>query len=277
MNTVEKAYQKLKSQMPEHDARYIIDAVTGVTWADIIAAPDRKLEPSVVERIREILARYDLGEPISRILGVREFWGLDFHLSPETLDPRSDSEVLVERALQHYSDTPPEVFADLGTGTGCLAIALLTEWPESRAILLDLSSKALETARKNAKHHRVEKRCFFVNGCWSEAFAGESLDCLIANPPYIQSGEIVALDENVQKYDPILALDGGQNGLQAYCDIFSTLNFVLKPGGKAFFEIGFDQGDDMLRLGEKYRIRIEAIYADYAGNPRVVDISRGDK
>ncbi|MDB2683077.1 peptide chain release factor N(5)-glutamine methyltransferase [Alphaproteobacteria bacterium] len=271
-----KLYKQLCKYMPEHDARFLLKERSGVEWGDLLAGSNPQITEEQAATIKNDLERTKSGEPISRILGHQEFWGLKFKISKDTLDPRPDTEVLVERALQHFGSNHPETLLDLGTGSGCIAIALLSEWPNTQALATDLSPGALETAKENAKIHGVENRIRFVNTSWLNSVT-ENFDCIVSNPPYIKGSVMANLDENVKNFDPILALEGGEDGLQDYKKIFSSLNEVLKPAGRAFLEIGYDQQEDIMRLGKEYRIRIEGVFPDYAGNPRVVDISSGDK
>ncbi len=274
--TLSEIYSQLKAVLPEHDARYLLKYRTGKDWSDLMANPDMAVPVEQADQMTQDMTRLQDGEPLSRILGEREFWGLQFFLNADTLDPRPDTEVLVGRALKHFANNPPENLLDIGTGTGCIAIALLTEWPQTTAVVTDLSLGALNCARANAKNLGVESRIKFVNTSWADSL-DTKFDCIVSNPPYIRNAEISNLDDNVKNFDPLLALDGGEDGLQAYKKIFSFLLCVLKTQGRAFFEIGYDQQEEIERLSKEYRIRIEGVYPDYAGIPRVVDISCGDK
>lgn len=269
-------YAHLKTHLDDHEARLLIAHHTGFQWVDILTNPDQAIPEAIHSKIQDDLKRRLNGEPLSRIHATREFWGLKFMLSRETLDPRPDTEVLVERALAHFGDHPPAKILDLGTGSGCILIALLTEWKNARGVAVDLSPGALETARRNAQNHKVADRIHFICGSWNDSL-NEEFDLIVSNPPYIKHHDIKNLDAEVQNHDPILALDGGNDGLDAYRKIFSSLPVLLKSNGRALLEIGFDQEEDMKRLSKEYRIRIETIFPDYAGRPRVVDISRGDK
>lgn len=276
MTSLGAIYARLKEKLDETEARYLIRHHAGFQWADLIASQDLEISGDILSKIEHDLQRRLKGEPLSRIHGTREFWGMEFALSPETLDPRPDTEVLVERALAHFGDKPPETILDLGTGTGCILISLLKEWPQAQGVAVDLSFGAIQTARQNAEMHKVADRIRFICGSWADSING-CFDLILSNPPYIRHEEIKNLSPEVQNHDPILALDGGNDGLDPYRKIFSSLPVLLKSHGRAFLEIGFDQEEDMKRLSKEYRIRMETIFPDYAGRPRVVDISRGDK
>lgn len=283
MKTLGGVYEDLKRRIGDQEARYLMQHVAGMTWADVIADPGRVISEADYAAIEAAAGRVEAGEPVSRVLGEREFWGLSFQLSPETLDPRPDTEVLVERALAHFEGEPPERVLDLGTGSGCIIIALLSEWKDARGVAVDLSLGALQAARKNAAVHGVLDRLDFVCGSWGDGLGPggrpyfPKFDLIVSNPPYIKSSVIQTLADGVKNHDPIFALDGGADGLDEYKNIFSTLPLLLKSHGRAFLEIGYDQADDMMRLSKDYRIRIHDIFPDYAGRARVVDMSCGDK
>lgn len=268
MKTASDIYKYLCAELNELEARMILHKRAGIDWAQIIADPDRVIETDVI--LQDVEER-KTGKPLSRIYGSREFWGLEFEINEHTLDPRPDSETLIEIALNHFKDRPPQNILDLGTGSGCLLLSLLKEWPQARGIGVDLSFGAIKTARKNAKTLGVESRTAFINGSWGESIAAK-FDLVIANPPYIESKVIPDLAKEVKNHDPILALDGGKDGLQDYNEIFSQLKTILKPDGVALFEIGFDQGDKVTRLSENHGLNRGRIYSDLAGNPRVVDM-----
>ncbi|MCB1563838.1 MAG: peptide chain release factor N(5)-glutamine methyltransferase [Alphaproteobacteria bacterium] len=271
--TLDELYKTLRVALSESDALYVLRKRADADYGDLIADPGRIVDEM---RAMEDLERHRRGEPLSRIYGEREFWGLRFALSPETLDPRADTETLVEAALAAFPGEPPRKILDLGTGSGCILIALLSEWPDSVGVGVDLSPGALDTARRNAAGNSVAGRAHFVCGAWGAALA-ESFDLVISNPPYISNHVIPTLDEEVRFYDPILALDGGEDGLQAYRDIFSGLSGLINQGGKALFEIGFDQEKSAVRLAEESGFLVKHVHRDLAGQPRALEISSGDK
>jgi release factor glutamine methyltransferase len=273
--------QRLKSagiENPDLEARWIMKQVLGVSDADIIAGTIKPLSQIQNQKIGEFLNRRIEGEPLSRIFGEKEFWGLNFKIGPATLDPRPDTETLVEIVLKkfHVKQKTAEIL-DLGTGSGCILISLLKEMPYASGVGVDLSFEACKISIHNANSLGVADRFKMVCGSWSEALAGQKFDLVVSNPPYINRRDIPNLEKEVRNHDPILALDGGPDGLEAYKIIFSELPGLLKPGGKAFFEMGLNQQEGIVRLAEESRIRIECIYPDLSGRPRVVEISCGDK
>ncbi len=230
---------------PELDARILVSAAADISHACFIADPGRILSQDESDRFSALLARRIDREPISRILGVREFWGRDFLLSPETLDPRADSETLVQAVL----DALPKWrmnretlrILDLGTGTGALLLTLLSEIDGASGVGTDISPEALRTAQGNADRLGLFNRVGFVATSWFEGLRG-TFDIVISNPPYIPREDIPELAPEVAVFDPIAALDGGPDGLECYRQIAAGLSEHLDPGGLIALEVG--QGQD---------------------------------
>lgn len=292
MSVIKAIYDDLKEKFsalyPEtadYDARYILKERADIEWADLIVRPEQILAQDVVQIIYDDARRYLDGEPLSRIYGRRAFWGLTFKVTKDTLDPRPDTETLVRAVLNRYKDgQTPQRILDLGTGTGCIVIALLREWPDAYGVAVDKSEAALQVAKENAKMHGVDDRLSFVCTDWLSAFgiaendpAYRGFDVIVSNPPYISGAEIESLSPAVRNFDPILALEAQKNGLAAYETIFAQIKNVLHPLGRAFFEIGIGQSDDIARLAGNALSRVVDIYPDNAGIPRVVEIFNGDK
>lgn len=264
----------------ERDARIIIREHTNLDWADLIANPETAIPKTKLPRIEFDIERRLSGMPVSRMYGERAFWGLDFKLSPDTLDPRPDTETLVEIAVDRLAGNPPKRILDLGTGTGCILIALLTEWPGATGIGVDKSMGALRMARQNAALNKVEARAAFLCGSWGHALQGQEnnkFDLIVSNPPYISNRDLSELPDEVKNHDPILALDGGEDGLDAYRAIFTETKKLLSPDGVALFEIGYDQSESVPRLAGDSGLSVKAVHPDLGGQKRVVEISCGDK
>lgn len=266
------------SDVPALEARRMINHRCGIDWSDIAAFPEKFIEEDDLNKLEaDIQARLN-GKPLSKIYGVKEFWGLEFIVSEDVLDPRPDTETIVDIAVRKLGSKSGQRIIDLGTGSGCLIISLLKEFPDSHGWAVDKSEAALEIARQNAEKHGVAERLTFIQSdWWHEIGEGESFDLVVSNPPYIRASVIPELDTEVKNFDPILALDGGADGLQAYKIIFSKLFSHLKKGGLGLFEIGFDQADDVMRLGIETGLDVKMVHPDLAGQPRVVEISSGDK
>lgn len=261
---------------PDLDARIILRAVLGVSDSDFITGTEIKIESHERDRIKNMIERRLAGEPVSRILGEREFWGMAFRITPDVLDPRPDTETIIDSALKRFGANPPTKILDLGTGSGCILIALLHEWPQAQGVAVDVSESALEVAEENARRHKVDSQIRFICSDW-DSNLNECFDLVVSNPPYIPNPVIANLDREVRNHDPILALGGGNDGLQAYKKIFSGLSKLMNLEGRGFFEIGYDQQSDVMRLAEESGLCVEGIHADLAGIGRVVEISRGDK
>jgi release factor glutamine methyltransferase len=265
------------AETPDLDIRLILKEALGINDADIISGRDIEVLESEVNRIKSWVDRRVSGEPVSKIIGKREFWGLPFIVNENVLDPRPDTETLVEAALKRFSDNPPGNILDIGTGSGCILISLLSEWPDAVGTAVDISEKALETAEKNAELNKVQNRCRFVNSNLSEAISGQKFDLIVSNPPYIPNREIDSLANEVKNHDPILALDGGDDGLYFIKKIINELSCLLKSRGICFLEVGFGQAENVVRLVEETGLSIKGLHSDLAGTERVVEISCGDK
>jgi release factor glutamine methyltransferase len=233
---------------PELDARLLMGAALGMTREHMLNHATAKLNQAQVTRVLGFIERRVEREPVSRILGRREFWSLDFHLSPATLDPRPDSETLIDEALAGIPDKQASLSVlDLGTGTGCLLLALLSELPNASGIGVDKSEEAVAIAAANARRLGLGQRARFAVGNWGSGLT-ERFDLVISNPPYIPEGEIETLAPEVVRFDPVAALAGGPDGLDAYRAIVAQLSNLLKSKGKVIFEVGAGQAGDVAVL-----------------------------
>lgn len=221
------------------------------------------------ENFAEAIARRAKREPTAYILGRREFWSLDFEVSPAVLIPRPDSETLVEAALKELKHTPPRRILDLGTGSGCLIVSLLTEWREATAIAVDISPEALAVAQRNAARNAVGDRITFRQNDWA-ANIEERFDLVICNPPYISNASFATLDADVRDFEPETALRSGPNGLDAIERIARALPALLRPQALALVEIGFDQGASAAGKIAAAGLKLVRIAKDLAGHDRVL-------
>ncbi len=251
------------------DARLLVCAATGETAAGLIARPERRLSAGEADLLSGMVARRRAREPMAHILGSREFWSLDFEVSASVLTPRPDSETVIEAACKCIA-APDRSFRalDLGTGSGCLLLALLHEFPAATGVGVDISPAAIALARRNAELLGVGTRSAFVVGDWAASFDGR-FDIVMSNPPYIPTGELEGLAPEVSRYEPRGALDGGTDGLQAYRALFPLISNVLAPGGTALFEIGEGQYEPICALVSGFGLAIAGHQADIAGIPRV--------
>jgi len=259
---------------PRRRARRMLAAALRVSAAEIFAHPEEALTAAEEARVSEVLTRMIAREPLSRIVGKREFWGLEFVLSAETLDPRSDSESVVEAVLSRLPDRSRTYrFLDLGTGTGCLLLALLSEFPRANGVGIDVAAGAALTARRNATLLGLADRAYFAVGDWAGAIAG-GFDAVVANPPYILTRVIPELPPEVRDYDPKQALDGGPDGLLAYRAIAADLRRLLRPSGLFAAEIGLGQAEVVTGILVENGLVIDGFAADLGGVIRCV-VARG--
>jgi release factor glutamine methyltransferase len=232
------------------EARRLAAAALGWSAAELLLRADQHLSPAQAARLEQFLARRRAREPLSRILGEREFYGRTFTISPATLDPRADSETLITAALEivrtaGWQDRPLRIL-DVGTGSGCLLLTLLAELPDAMGVGTDVSGPALEVARQNATRLGLEGRTAWVITEALDGLAGP-FDLLVSNPPYICTADIPQLESEVRDHDPHSALDGGVDGLAVYRRIATRIATMI-PNGWSVFEVGHDQADAMAAL-----------------------------
>ncbi|MBB5053236.1 release factor glutamine methyltransferase [Afipia massiliensis] len=249
--TIEAARRALASQLrangiesPDLDARLLIGAALGLDHTGLATQASRLITGVEETTIISFSQRRMTHEPVARILGHKEFWGLDLRLSDATLVPRPDTETVVAAALEILQDESRATRAlrivDIGTGSGAILLALLSELPNATGIGTDISMAALTTAELNALRLGLAGRSSFVQCDYATALSGP-FDLIVSNPPYIRSAEIASLDSDVRDHDPHLALDGGADGLDAYRVITPQAAALLAPGGVLIFEVGYDQ------------------------------------
>ena len=258
------------------DARRLLAAALGLSTAQILARPERTLSPEEAESVGRCVARRVAREPVSRILGVRDFYGRSFAISPATLDPRPDSETLIAAVLELAASegwlARPLRLLDVGTGSGCLLLTLLAELPGAAGVGTDTSVAALNVARANAQRLGLTDRAQWLAADALEAIRGE-FDILISNPPYIPTRDIAGLDPEVRLYDPPSALDGGADGLRFFHRLLARMRHVVVDGWTVL-EVGHDQADAVAALlsstGSAASTGNIRFYRDVAGKRRCV-------
>ena len=256
---------------PELDARLIAEHALGLDRLELVNRERQPIGDVAGQRLDQLGARRLAGEPVARILGEKEFWGLTFQLNSATLVPRPETEALIELGIAELSDREAPRLLDLGTGSGCIPIALLTELPAAEAVAVDLDAHAIAAAGINAKRHKVAERLSLRQGSWfAPIVPGETFDLVVSNPPYIESAEIGTLAREVRDHDPLLALDGGADGLDAYRDIVRDAPAVLREGGMLALEIGSAQARPVMQLLERRGFSEIALSRDLAGHDRVI-------
>ena len=228
------------------------------------------------ELFESLVVRRSKREPLAYITSHREFWSLDFEVGPGTLVPRPETETIIEQALALFPDrNTPMTVLDLGTGTGCLLLAFLKEYPNAHGLGIELSEKACAVAQRNSARHGLGERCEIRIGDWAREVAGP-FDVILSNPPYIRTGDLAGLEPEVVRYEPIMALDGGADGFAAYRTLAPELARLLRPGGYALVEIGAGQSDEAMALMAQAGLETLRIAPDLAGIPRVLVMRRVD-
>lgn len=255
---------------PEREARRILCAAAGLSPVALISAPEAPLGEAAA-RLKDYATRRASGEPLSRIVGKREFWGLPLTISADVLDPRPETETIVEAAIALFADSrgDPLRLLDLGVGSGALICALLHEFVNARGVGVDVSASAADVACGNVERCGLSARIEVRVGDWTDGVAGP-FDLIVSNPPYIRSADIESLPFEVRGFDPRVALDGGIDGLDAYRTILPSAARLLSPGGWLLAEIGAGQAGDVLAIAAKSGFLDCATRWDLAGIERVV-------
>ncbi len=269
-STLERATMMLSAAGIEgaaRDAQILLAYVLEVDQAALIAKLDEPLKQSALYGIDRVIAVRSLHQPVSHIIGKRSFWNHDFMVNSDVLDPRADTETLISAALEQPFDN----VLDLGTGSGAIVISLLAESPNSMGVATDISPAALDMARRNAGRIGVADRLRFVEANWLSGVSGR-FDLIVSNPPYISEAEMENLAPEVRDWEPHLALTPGGDGLEAYRIIAAGLGERLAPNGRAFFEIGYEQANDVCEIFTRAGFTQPKVLKDLEGRDRVVAI-----
>lgn len=255
---------------PVIDARLLVEAAAAATRVDLISDPHRALTPEQIATLEAYVARREKHEPVARILGRKGFWKIALNLTPDVLVPRPDTESVVQVVLEAFDEHRRFSVLDLGVGSGAILLAILAERPLARGLGIDISDEALAVARENAANLGLEDRTALLRGDWTAGLGAEGFDLVVANPPYIPTATIEALEPEVRDHEPRLALDGGADGLDAYRLLAPEVLRVLKPGGIFAVEIGFDQSapvESLFRAAGAHGVRT---VKDLANRDRVI-------
>ncbi|WP_197041858.1 peptide chain release factor N(5)-glutamine methyltransferase [Sandarakinorhabdus oryzae] len=256
------AARRIGGETPRLDAEVLLAHQLGCSRGELLLNPDRMIDAQVFERLIE---RRAAGEPVAHITGHREFWSLDLLVTPDVLIPRPDTETLVEVALK-LCPRPPARILDLGTGSGALLLAALSEWPTAAGLGIDASAAALAVAKLNAKRTGLATRAEFRFGNWGEDL-DERFDLILSNPPYIAETETLSVE--VRAHEPATALFAGADGLDDYRRILPQLSGLLNPDGLAVLEIGHRQGAAVLAMAAGQGL-VASLHQDLAGRDRCV-------
>ena len=244
--------------IPEEKARFELDNL--------------RLSRHELAHFLSLLFRYDDHEPISKILNKRAFWESDFFINEDVLDPRPETEIIIEKTLELFEKHESFRFLDIGTGSGCILLSIAKEFRRSYGIGIDVSEKAIAVARKNKKNLHVEN-VEIKNVDWNYFEPKKKFDLIVSNPPYIKTDDIFNLDDSVKKFDPHIALDGGKNGLEAYEQLSDLIKDWLNPDGKILLEIGYNQYDDVKNLFKSKGYSLVNSHKDFQKIRRVLEFS----
>ena len=255
------------------EAGSLLSFILGKDRTFLISHAEDEVDESSLVRLREFVERRASGEPLQYITGVQDFYGREFQVTPDVLIPRPETELLVEAALQIVGDNHAAPFiCDVGTGSGCIAVTLLCELVNARAVLIDKSPAALEIAKLNAQSQSVADRArFVISDCFDAIDPGEhKFDLIVSNPPYVRAAALAGLQREVRDHEPLLALSPGEDGLSIIRLLIEDAPAFIKPNGHMLMEIGFDQGEAVERLIDSSAWSLREIRPDLQGIPRIV-------
>ena len=261
---------------PRLEARILIAEASGQEAGNI--GTDSVLDKNQQEKLEEMLSLRLQNMPLDKIIGSKDFYKYSFNVTCDVLSPRPDTEVLVEEALRLSSAFQSPSFLDLGTGSGCILLSLLGERKDARGVGVDCSEKALAVAASNAEKIGVKEQVRFCRASWFDEDFGslfaKPFDLIVSNPPYIPTGDISGLEENVRKYDPFGALDGGEDGLDHYRQLAKVIPPLLKETGYVLLEIGISQAEDVCKVFEKAGLKTEKVLRDLSGIERCIILKK---
>ena len=255
---------------PRLEAEILLACALGIRRIDLYVRHDQVVDEAGRARFRDMVRRRQEGAPTAHIVGKKEFYSLDISVTAATLIPRPDTELLVDEAIRFAKSLSSPLIADIGTGTGCVALALAHRLREARIVAVDISPEALGTARANADRLGLGDRVEFRQGDLLAPLAGLRPDLIVSNPPYIPTSEIAGLDPGVRDHEPALALDGGPDGLRVINRLAEQALTMLAPGGRLLVEIGAGQEMGARGVLTEAGFSVEAILKDGGGHPRVV-------
>jgi release factor glutamine methyltransferase len=271
--------QKSNNKAPNLDCRILLGHAMGLNRS-VYPHEQIKITQKEINKFKTLIDERKKGKPVSRIINKKQFWKMNFTLNEETLDPRPDSEVIIESILKHFKDKLGNLrILDLGSGSGCLGLSILNEYKNSKGILIDASLASLEIAKINAVDYNLFHRSKFINLNWFKKewtkellqnIENKKFDIIISNPPYIPSNDINNLQIEVKKFEPRLALDGGKDGMDSYKSILPNIIDILKPEGKIFLEIGHNQQNLINKIANKCELIFKDSNKDLSGIIRVL-------
>ncbi len=255
------------------EARRLLLAASDLSPARLLTEMTQPMPAEERAQFDALVSRREQREPLSHILGTQPFWTLELKVTRDVLTPRADTETVIEAALAAFPDrSAPLRILDIATGSGAIILALLSEFPNASGLATDLSEAALKVAAENAVRTQLTDRVRFQTGNWADGVS-DAFDLVVSNPPYIATDVLETLEPEVRVFEPRLALDGGVTGFGPYPNLFAEAARLLKPGGLALFEIGYDQGAMALQAAREAGAQEVCILKDLAGNDRVVSLN----
>ena len=275
--TIGALYQELAEELaaagieePRLEARMLMSFAAGIEQSRIIGHPEDKMAAKTAATLNKFAERRKSGEPMAYITGQKEFWSLNFKVTRDTLIPRPDSETLIEAVLGEFPDksASPRIL-DLGTGSGCLLLALLSELPNATGLGLDINPKSCKIAQENVENLGLTSRAKITNNDWMTGLEGK-FDIIISNPPYIVESEIASLESAVNQFEPHQALSGGADGLAAYRSIAAQCMAHLSPEGLLAVECGIGQVPDIKEIFLNNNLKVNSIHRDIANVERCI-------
>jgi len=269
LNKSSKKLDFLSNKLAKLDSEILLSKVISKDRKYLILNPEKKINEENFKLFNNLIERRKKGEPIAYIIKKKEFWKHDFYIDKNVLIPRPDTELIVEEVLKLYNPKHKLSLLDIGTGSGCILISILRERKNFFGVGIDISKKALNVARFNAKIHHLENRTKFYKSDVDKFLLGK-YDLIISNPPYIKKHDLKYLERDVVGYEPKLALDGGQDGYSKITKVISRASILLKKNGKFILEIGFDQKNKVINILKSNKFYINKALKDYAKNDRCI-------
>ena len=270
LKTTVRRFKEARLDSPVLDARLLVEFGLSTDWSALFTEPDHELTQLEADKLETLIQRRLSHEPVSRIIGRRAFWKLELGISPATLDPRPDTETLIMAVLKLRPDQQAACrILDLGTGSGAILLALLYEYPNATGVGIDLSQHAIAVAEANALAHGMQDRVSLAAQDWAAPVTGK-FDIVVSNPPYIRSGDIADLPPDVKHFDPLEALDGGPDGLEAYRSLARRLPDVTAPGALVALEIGQGQAAEVEEILQHHGFTETRRWRDLGGIDRVI-------
>ena len=278
LKTIIKEFSKLVNENSNFILKIFIAKIINKPIEQIFFE-NLNLSSTEIDTLKKYIDEYLAGKPVSKIIHESCFYGYNFYVNEDVLDPRMDTEVLVDAVIHDFKNhTAPLTILDICTGSGVILLTLLKELPNSSGIGLDISDKALYVAKKNCNNLNLSKRANFIQSDFCSTISSEKyfskFDIIVSNPPYIKTRDIQNLDKSVINYDPLIALDGGKNGTNAYIRILSKIGQLLTPNGKVYFEIGYDILDDVKQIVSESEFSLQKIIKDLHNIDRVLVLNK---